>query len=135
MKVRVGFVTNSSSTCFVVIGRNDFEDWKDDAIKHMLSNKRTYDILKDNKGRFYKSVEDWLEDDPIDAISNLGFSVGGIDELDMVGIDVFDLIGNPEFSGTHQEICDKIAKKMNDVFGTNFSGKDMEYIREAWRDG
>jgi hypothetical protein len=152
MKIRVDYVTNSSSSSFVCFGKSKYDieknitkpdshylnlfkeyieqnknkEWFD------LSNKELKEMDDDDKVKYMKDkipsdYIDWdnVEDDII--------SMGG-QEYDEVGIEptVFIKKFPEEKIGDIKKIT---ARELNKKFGTNFTEKDINYFESGWYDG
>jgi hypothetical protein len=132
MKLRSDFVTNSSSVSFVALGPEDGEKIIEDIRKRLLKDPEIKKKFEESK--WADDLEEYVNDDLCELIP-VPFKVSGYDEYNLIGISVWDIIGNPEFSGTMDEVREKVAKKFNDTFGTKLKGKDITSIEESWYGG
>jgi hypothetical protein len=154
MKVRLGFVSNSSSSSFVCWGVSkdniEFTDKTylalfDDELKNFEKMKveRPESFEKWYKEDYAKMVsldtdeekieyaQDNLEDDNLYEMGD--FEIGG-PERDFVGITPEHLVKNypdMKFGAVYQFVADKL----NETYGTSFKIKDITYYEEGWRDG
>lgn len=153
MKIRTGFVSNSSSSSFVAWGVSKDEiPLPEDIMIRLFDEKLvTLENMKNNDldrfNRWYrneysdmldcKTDEEKIEyaNDNLDAneIYEVGDFTKGGPENDFVGI-------SPDYLMDHYpelklgEVKKFIADKMNKVFGTNFTEKDIDYYEEGWMD-
>ena len=143
MKMRLDYVTNSSSSSFVCFGVS-----KEDI---NMGNEAYINIfneyVKDNKGEsWFEFTDEQLEKlsdeemieyvndqlDPSDLFTSDIISVGGYDR-DEVGIRPTTFISKfpNEKIGDIKKIA---ARELNKKFGTNFKEKDISYFESGWYD-
>ena len=155
MKIRSGFVSNSSSSTFIAWGVDKKEIPVDDKAYLTLFDNRISTLNKqkeeDNKWYHYYVTEhnEMLEAQrqgeeamlvyardnlSSESFYNLGdFECGG-QEGDWVAIDLSTIIkDHPEW--TFGEIKTRVADLMNKTFNTNLSEEDIRFIEEAWYNG
>jgi hypothetical protein len=151
MKIRAGFVSNSSTSSFIAFGvttdqlpmtptdqdyLNNFDFW----FKHYQDNPQWAD--KTEFGKMEKASENpemklWYAKNTMDydkeTFYNRGeFKVGGW-ESQLVGIKLDTLLKNHPnlFIG---DIKILVAEELNKQFGTTFTKEDIEYFEEVWND-
>jgi hypothetical protein len=154
MKIRTGFVSNSSSSSFVAWGVDKDEITFSDSyyleifnaelsrLKEMKQNdntsfKRWYEVkynemaeLENDEEKIEYAKDNLSED--MDYYLN-GFENGG-QENNFVGLTVGWLMDNhPEL--TFGEVTAFVAEQLNKTFGTNFTKHDISYDEEGWFDG
>lgn len=121
MKIKTDFVTNSSTTSFVVIGINlDVLDVPDDYLK---------DIAKERD----KTIGE-VRSDPYDFVnsliegSDLEYAMPEHYDHCMVGIEYSDMRDDE----TLKEFKERVELQLLECFGIT---KKPHHIEEAWRDG
>lgn len=116
MKIRHGFVSNSSSTSFTIIGICDDAD-------------TIYEKLKLAHPKFAEDVEDY---DLIDeVVEGLGLGLSHYipyGEYVYIGLD-YENIGDDE---TGKQFRERAQKEVSKLLGETVP---VEYLSEAWRDG
>ena len=121
MKIKTDFVTNSSTTSFVLIGINlDPHDVPDDYLKDIAEerNESIKDIRSDPQDFITSLIEN----------SDLDYAMPEYYDMMMVGI---------EYSGmrddeTLKEFKGRVELQLLECFGIT---KKPGHIQEAWRDG
>lgn len=154
MKIRTGFVSNSSSSSFVAWGvsANQIEIPDSvylDVFYGELLNLESMKKLQEDRFKSYycrkydemKSIES-DEEKVSYAKENFGqesifgkgdFELGG-QENDFVGIGPCDLVSKyPDLKFGEVKIF--VASKLNETFGTNFTAQDISYVEEGWYNG
>lgn len=126
MKLRVGFVSNSSSTSYIIWGMNvEFDHLKKRFIKEILANKP--DWANEDDG--------WIEDNwdsVVEKLTDLELHYGECDYE--CGSDIgrsFDTIGDDE---TGREFKDGVDKKLREILKDSIEVKSY-IIEVCYRDG
>jgi hypothetical protein len=158
MKIRMGFVSNSSSSSFVCWGvskdnipltdesrmnawKDELDDLKNDIDSENFSSWRPKEkveakyakLLAMNDEEKIEYGEEIIENDSESFYGKDCISIGG-QENDEVGIEVSTMEKNfkdVKFSN----VRNFVAKKLNEIFGTNFTDKDISYFESGWYDG
>jgi len=145
MKMRLDYVTNSSSSSFVCFGVSKEEiELENEAYINLFN-----EYVSNNKGEEYfeftdeelekmtdeEKIEFVNDDSEIDTDSlfeNDIISVGGYDR-DEVGIEPCVFIDKfpDEKIGDIKKI---VARELNKQFGTSFKENDIDYFESGWRD-
>ena len=144
MKIRNGFVTNSSSTSFACFGvcKEDIN-----ISKQAYLNMFYRYVLDHQESSWFKlknvDIENMTDEEKINFIRNeisdyelyeCGLIEVGGQENDEVGITISSIVRNfpDENIGNIKTI---VAEELNKQFGTNFSEKDISYFESGWYDG
>jgi hypothetical protein len=154
MKIRAGFVSNSSSSSFVAFGvpkedikieMSDEEYIKKFDAEYEFNKKHPNVISKSEVTQLLKAVsnnklkisyaKEFLGEDSndFDSYQKGEFCVGG-QEDDYVAIDMETLLKNHPDLPLGQ-IKSYVADQINKEFCMNISEKDIQYIEEGWYDG
>jgi hypothetical protein len=151
MKIRTGFVSNSSSSSFVAWGVLAEEiKFPDEMYLSLFEKHSNYYLSKDKNDPMYNS---WYKS-KVDQINSLktneekieyakenldpdyyknGFEKGGQDS-DFVGLTVeYFLKEHPEIR--FADVYEYTAQELNKAFGSNFTRKDIGYREEGWYNG
>jgi len=143
MKMRLDFVTNSSSSSFVCFGVSKEEiDMGNEAYLGLFN-----EYVEDYKGKSWfaftdEELENLTDEEKVDFVndeldSNDIFnsdiiSIGG-QEHDEVGISPTTFIS--QFPDEKIKDIKKItARELNKKFGTSFKEKDISYFESGWND-
>lgn len=155
MKIKTDFVTNSSSSSFVVWGVPlDKITFSSDILLIIFREKLQYARKCVSEGGSWKGHYEaivsamsiietdeekisWVEEntDFGEKVENLaGFSWNDNDYVRAIGVS--PNIAVKKYSDIPAgKIKDAVAKDLNDKFGTNFSESDIQYFEEGWYDG
>jgi hypothetical protein len=155
VKIRQGFVSNSSSSSFVAFGvGRDQVKFGDDKYLELFNDRLEFlaDSKKDKNGYWYKynlqeyqdmclitedldKVEYAKEHLEIDfyEFEDRGIECGG-QENDFVGI-TLEWLMKYEPDMRFSEIKAFVAEKLNDAFDMELEPKDIGYVEEGWYDG
>ena len=129
MKIRSGFVSNSSSTSFVIYGISmptyKLEEWLNDHYNAMLSEENIETMEEEGN---YAIVElfadlcaDWLKE------NNLDVYTGYESEYTYIGISPQNFPGN--------KTVDETKTFITQVLGTRFFDNTVNWYEECFRDG
>jgi hypothetical protein len=150
MKIRIGFVSNSSSSSFVAWGVNFSEiKFPDSYYLDKFSNELYRLSQLEKPSSWVKDIENEMlsvdtDEERIRYVkANLnddykypnGFMKSGPPEGDdFIGLTPSYIMKNhPEI--TFGEVNKFVAEKLNETFGTNFTEKEVGYYEEGWYDG
>jgi len=150
MKIRKGFVSNSSSSSFVAWGVeadrikykeqfylnifNDSLKWYETAIGTSTDSEELITL----KSEYEQMCAMQTSDEKIDYAENNCDIEYGKEEIinsgfegEYIGIPVSWLTENaPELK--FKEVKDFVAGRLNKVYGTSFTEEDIEYFEESW---
>ena len=155
MKIKTDFTTNSSSSSFVCWGVSEDEIENSEKLKlkafetNLLRHKKQ--LAKDSTHSFSKKIIEEMEsfttdEEKIEYVIENGLddempaplSKGGPGEDygDSKFVGICPTTFEKQFPEmTFGEIREFVAKKINELSGTNFSADDITYYEEGWRDG
>ena len=129
MKIRSGFVSNSSSTSFVIYGISmptyKLEEWLNDHYNAMLSEENIEAMEEEGNYAIVELFEDlcadWLKE------NNLDVYTGYESEYTYIGISPQNFPGN--------KTVDETKTFITQVLGTRFFDNTVNWYEECFRDG
>ena len=124
MKIRNGFVSNSSSSSFLIFGKR-FEGVskfiKNDVVLEKLGDDFDEDLYAEGLYEVMEQIIGWKE--------GLEFHINDYDDDDVwVGVSWKDVGDNETGLEFKQRVADEINKKL----GTSYEIKDLSTYEEAW---
>jgi hypothetical protein len=152
MKIRTGFVSNSSSSSFVAWGISKDEIVLPDSfyLDKFSTQLEYYNGESKLDNDWYKKYHQYRHEDMLglktdkekveyakehiaSELGNDDFEQGG-QENDFLGLTVdWFMKKHPEM--TFGEVTTFVAKKLNEEYGTNFDKSDIAYREEGWYNG
>jgi hypothetical protein len=159
MKIRTGFVSNSSSSSFVcwgvfsddikfseeklleefacqmnnnknIVDNQESTDWERDDASEVLREMSELDS-DEEKTRYIKDI---IEYDMQEFLENKGISFGGQKYGQYAGLTPCDIIVRyPEV--TFGKVREFVAEKLTEVFGTEYTKDNIQYTQQGWYDG
>ena len=155
MKIRNGFVSNSSSSSFIAfaVDKDKVPLTEDAYLKSFEKDLEWLKRFKENnpesfeKYNYNRQYERMLsfktpeekisyafDNSEVDDLYGVGdFEVGGYDR-DMVGLNITDAFRL--FSELKvKDLKSAVAKQFNETFGTELTEDDIMYVEESWYDG
>ena len=121
MKIRNGFVSNSSSSSFCIVGvRKNFEDLKELFKQNENKLTKKFGEFDDSGDNDYEYLNFLTEKSKIEHL------VSWECECYYAGISIDKMKNDQTLKEFKQEVCDK----MNKEFISNYDWKDMEIIND-----
>ena len=136
MKIKLSFVTNSSTSCFVVLGIqtdiwNLTEKYGNEIFKHYKKYCLTNGYIPKTKEQFFKNDNYDLYEFIHEWVGTVGLKAGIIlsSEIIMIGKSPFEMSENQTFQGFKSQVF-KSFKKL----GFDIDIGDLKKIKESWED-
>ena len=143
MKIRCGFVTNSSSSTYVILGKTistDNLDKNDEKLMISICEK-LYDQKLINENPEDKNISELyeIEEEEIKEYfreeSEFAVYDDGYSQI-TIGRDMGDILSSKEYADVKvKDLYAKVASDLNDKYGTNYTEKEIGYTAESEYDG